>query len=52
MMPLTQTDGLEEKRVLNSPFNTFFKMLGRIIEKAGFLRDPIFFSRMNGDVIP
>ena len=52
MMTLTQSDGLEEKRVLNSPFNTFFKVLERINEKTGFLRNLISFSRMNGDGNP
>jgi len=27
-------------------------MKGRVIEKRGILRSPIFFSRMNGDGIP
>ena len=42
MMPLTLSDGLEEKEMLNSPFNKTFEVLRRIIEKMGFLetQDP------------
>jgi hypothetical protein len=52
MMPLTQSDGLEEKGILKSPINISLEMLGRIIEKKGFSRDPISFSRRNGDETP
>jgi len=38
MMPLTLSDGLEEKEILSSPLNRFFEMLRRIVEKMGFLK--------------
>jgi hypothetical protein len=38
MMPLTLSDGLEEKEMLNSPLNKSFELLRRVIEKMGFLR--------------
>ena len=44
MMPLTLSDGLEEKEILNSPLNKSFETLRRIIEKMGFLKIQILFE--------
>ena len=45
MMPLTLSDGLEEKEMLNSSLNRSFELLRRVIEKMGFLKNPDPFQR-------
>ena len=44
MMPLTLSDGLEEKEMLNFPLNRSFELLRRVIEKMGFLKTQILFK--------